>query len=113
MADIKVYDIGYKEIHMVGRYVGVCWNTCWDIDDVKKVFASVEDRKQHTTLIKIRCSPPYIDFPALHQEGNEYREDRDSAVSGGLSLLQAKQLAEELSVAISYLADQVKDAQSC
>lgn len=91
--------ITYRELHVIGEYVAVCWNlvpgptqTC------------VIDGVEYTAKPRVRSGKPYIDFVTLRREsdGKAY-EDDDIPVVGGISLAFARQIATELERAIAYL----------
>lgn len=101
---MKVVNTGGREIHMMGDYVGVCWNTTEAKITIEK------DGKTYHATENVRSGEPYIAFAILFQHGDEWYEDEDSSVAGGLSVEAAEAVRDELTLAIQYLREQeVKD----
>ena len=94
-----IYHLDGKEVHMLGDYVGVVWNTTR-----KKKTIKGEDGLTYEAYAPVRDGIPYIDFLRIRNKNGEVWEDEDSPVDGGLSGQEALQVAQELALAIEYLA---------
>lgn len=100
MTDVKVYfpENRSKEIHMIGSYVGVCWNL--KILNTRQEF---NGRPQTLSLFE-RSGQPYLDFVWLRVDGSgTWWEDDDSPVSGGFGVEHAGSIITELLWAIEYI----------
>ena len=99
--DITSYQFEGREIHMVGDYVGVVWNTKPQKKTVKDDSGTV-----YTAYLQFRYGEPYIDFVSIRhsRDNDEAWEDEDSPVDGGLGLEKSIRLSEELTLAIEYLS---------
>ncbi len=96
-----VYYLPEKEVHMVGDYVGVVWNT----RDVTTKTVDPQGRRV-TTTERVRTGTPYIDFLDIREDDGEPFENDDDPVSGGLTMKQAAKIAQELLLAVEYLKAQ-------
>jgi len=100
--EATIYHLPEKEVHMLGDYVGVAWNT-----KLKKKTLKGEDGLTYTAVVPVRDGEPYIDFLWIRgtdEDGEgEIWEDEDSPVDGGLSAEQALQVSRELALAVEYL----------
>ena len=97
-----IYYLDEKEVHMMGDYVGVVWNT----RDVTTKTIDAQGRHITTTEGVRNGSPPYIDFLRIRDADSDPYEDDDSPVSGGLTLKEAAKIAQELLLAVEYLKAQ-------
>jgi len=99
--DITHYQFNGREVHMVGDYAGVVWNTKPQKKTVKDDSGTV-----YTAYLQFRYGEPYIDFVSirLSHDEDEAWEGEDSPVDGGLGLDEAIQLSKELTLAIEYLS---------
>lgn len=92
-----------KEAHMIGSYVGVCWNIR-KRTEIRTIIG--EDGLTYTATAELweRYGDPYIDFlEVLQGEGGKFYEDEDSPVQGGMTVDFARLIASELNSAIVYL----------
>jgi hypothetical protein len=89
-----------RELHMVGDSVAVCWNLKRSEKKIKG-----EDGLTYKAEVWERTSiEPYIDFVRiLKNRDEEFYEDDDSSVAGGISLKGAERIRDELTKAIDYL----------
>lgn len=103
---VVVYHLAEREVHMVGDYVGVCWNT----KKVRQQKSIIENGVTYHAEVKkvVREGRPYIDFLYLRKDefAGEVYADKDSPVEGGISAKFARQIAAELLVAADYLEQQ-------
>ena len=99
--NVTPYQFPEKEVHMVGDYVGVVWNTVQQKKTMKDASGLV-----YTAYAPLRHGEPYIDFVSIRhsRDNDEVREDEDSPVDGGLGLEKSIRLSEELTLAIEYLS---------
>jgi len=102
--EATVYHLPEKEVHMLGDYVGIVWNT----KRTKKTLRG-EDGLTYTAVVPVRDGQPYIDFLLIRgvddtdPQESEAWEDEDSPVDGGLDAQQALQVSRELALAVEYL----------
>ncbi len=92
-----------KEAHMIGSYVGVCWNIRRR-NEIRTIIGA--DGLTYTATAEIweRYGDPYIDFlEVLQGNSGEYYGDEDSPVQGGMSIDFAQLIVSELNSAIAYL----------
>lgn len=103
---MKIYQT-HREIHMIGDYVAVCWNTKQEKRTIKG-----EDGLTYDAKVNVRChgpyDRPYIDFVTVLETDEGCYEDDDSPVDGGISANAAEQIAQELIEAAAYLREQIK-----
>ena len=99
--NVTSYQLDGKEVHMVGDYVGVVWNTKQQKKTVKDDSGTV-----YTAYVQLRYGEPYIDFISVRHSSDvdEVWEDEDIPVDGGLGLDEAIKVSEELKLAIEYLS---------
>lgn len=90
----------YRELHMVGDSVAVCWNVKRSEKEIKG-----EDGLTYKAEIWTRKDiDPYIDFVCIRERDNkEFYEDEDSSVAGGISVEHAESIKDELTKAIEYI----------
>ncbi|MDO8673080.1 MAG: hypothetical protein Q7O66_16855 [Dehalococcoidia bacterium] len=98
-AEVTIYHLDEKEVHMVGDYVGVVWNTT----ELRKELIG-PDGLTYRAKVKARDGKPYIDFVWIRGEGKDAWEDDDSPVAGGFGGKTALQVSKELALAVEYLA---------
>ena len=98
--NVTIYHLQEKEVHMLGDYVGVVWNTVR-----KKKTLRGEDGLTYEAYAPDRNGNPYIDFLWIREAepDGEIWEDEDSPVDGGLSGEEALQGSQELVLAVEYL----------
>ena len=77
----KIYFVEGKEVHMVGDYVGVCWNL------------DAENNRE---------GDPYINFVWIRENDGKVWEDEDSSIAGGIDFELAMKLVDELQSALDY-----------
>lgn len=87
-------DYSEQRVHLVGEYVGVCWNYDW-----------VNTPEGQTR--KVRETSPYIDAWHVHKinENGVGDVDEDHPLRGGMSVEFAEQIHKELGEAIAYLKE--------
>ena len=103
-----IYDVGHREVHMIGDNVGVCWNL-----RTVTLTDETDPSGQHTTVTrKVRQEPAYIDFVWLRQYGSTWCEEEGSVGAGGMSPHTALLVAGELQHAVQYLTDLQSAPQS-
>jgi hypothetical protein len=97
--EVKKYFTTNSEIeaHMIGSYVGVCWN----IKEVEENRINLEGHRIKV-ITSLRVGKPYISFPWIDDDSYERS---DSTVGGGLSLEQAEQVLKELQWACGYIKE--------
>ena len=93
-----IYHLPEKEVHMLGDYVGVVWNTTR-----KKKTIRGEDGLTYEAYAPVRSGEPYIEFLDIRTDDADVWEDEDSPVDGGLSGEEALQVSQELAFAVEYL----------
>ena len=93
----KVYHLSEKEVHMVGEVVGVVWNT----KTMKKRLIG-DDGLEYKAEVQVREGNPYIDFFNIREDNEEFYEDEDSPVDGGLDASFAEKVAYEILEAVKY-----------
>lgn len=91
-------DEGEQRIHLVGEYVGVCWNFDWVGDPSGKIR-------------KVRENHPYINAWRIYEiDKNGVADvDEDGPLDGGMSLEFAEQIHKELGRAIAYLKEVIHE----
>jgi len=95
---IKI-ELSEKEVHMMGKYVGVCWNTK---TETKRLMD--EDGTTYRAEIQVRDGEPYIQFIWIRGDEKSGFYERDvSPVDGGLEKSEAALVVEELQRALRYL----------
>ena len=94
----KIYFVSEREVHMVGNSVGVCWN----LEEAEKQLKD-ENEVVYKAKINIRSGRPYIDFVDIRKDGDSFYVDEDSSVVGGIDVGFAKEIVEELKLAIEYI----------
>lgn len=96
--DIKKYTIDNREIHMMGDFVAVCWS----LRSEKK--SIIKDGITYSANIKVRKEEPYIDFITIwrYEDGENCISD-DISIEGGLSVVTAKAVADEITKACDYI----------
>ena len=95
----KIVILDEKEVHLMGSYVGVVWNTHPERRQIKG-----EDGLTYRAEVPVRSGDPYIDFISIREYDNDTPvEDEDSPVQGGLSVDAAARVAIELTEAIEYI----------
>jgi hypothetical protein len=101
MSDVTIYHLEEKEVHMLGDYVGVVWNT----KRRKKQMKNEEDGLTYEAVVAVRDGAPYIDFPYIREDEHDHTfyEDEDGLIDGGISAQTATQVAGELVTAVEYL----------
>jgi len=100
---VKKYQT-HREIHMIGDYVAVAWNTREERREIKG-----EDGLTYKATVQVRSGRPYIDFVTVEEtKSGECYENEDSPVDGGISVNAAEQVARELIEAAAYLRAQDK-----
>lgn len=93
----KIYFVNEREVHMFGDSVGVCWNL---IEEEKRIYiAGVIS----PVKVDVRSGAPYIDFVWIRKRDEEFYEDEDSPVAGGIDVEVAKKIVNELNLAIEYI----------
>ena len=99
-SEIQKYILGDKEIHMMGQYVGVCWN-------LSKATKQVQVQGEtFSRQVKHRTGKAYIDFVSIREtRTGEFYQDDDCPVDGGLNLQEAIVIKQELEAAIEYLSN--------
>ena len=101
--DPKIHILDEKEVHLMGSYVGVVWNTLLEKKQIKGV-----DGITYRAEVPVRSGEPYIDFITVREYENDTPvEDEDSPVQGGLNTKAAAQIITELYDAISYIDGKV------
>lgn len=88
------------EAHMMGDYVGVCWN-------IRMVKEPIEHQGRKVVVsVPHRSDKCYIDFKRIREssEGEAYFDD-DSSVAGGISGKAAAAISYELQLALSYIKE--------
>lgn len=97
--DVYIYQFDETELHMVGRYVAVRWNT----REIKRKIKG-DDGTTYTALVTERDHGPYISFVTLRESRKgEYYLDEDSPVDGGISASEAERVVKELTWAVEYI----------
>ena len=96
--EATIYHLGEREIHMLGDYVGVVWNTKLQ----RKTFWG-EDGLEYVAWLPARDGKPYIDFLWIRELDGEVFDDDDSPVDGGIDAEMALQVSKELQLAVEYL----------
>jgi hypothetical protein len=97
---MKIHFIDGREIHQIGDYVSVCWETK---KEILKKFDRVNNCEYHEHR-QIRTGDPYIDFCWIREDNSgEFYVRDDSTADGGLDLTAAKQVTKELQKAVEYL----------
>jgi hypothetical protein len=99
--EVKIYNLTSREVHMMGEYVGVVWH----IKSHKEVSQDFLTGTKTTTEKFYKSGKPYIDFLWIRHDdlNDEWYEDEDSPVDGGLSTQQAETIAQELLRAVEYI----------
>ena len=104
MAEIKIYQLSDKEVHMVGDYVGVCWNIRYrEYEPQHNELPSTPGGLGITIKLPERTYGPYIDFVWVRENNGEHYEDEDSPVDGGIDKHTGVQIIQELEAAIAYI----------
>jgi hypothetical protein len=91
-----------REVHFPdgNNAVAVCWNT-------KTVTKSIKGADGLTYKAEVRertKTEPYIDFVSVREYAkDDFVEDEDSTVAGGISVKYAESLAQELIKAVAYI----------
>lgn len=89
-----------REVHMMGEHVAVCWNT------KEKKFTLVKDGMTYRATENVRSGKPYIAFVWLREWPDGWYEDDDNVGEGGMEPETAKEVRDELTLAIQYLREQ-------
>lgn len=97
MPEAKIYRLTNteKEAHfpdgnqVLRRAVAVCWNI--STEDYEDWYIPAPEY-------------PYISFLTVREDRGDYYQDEDSPVEGGLSPVEALEIAEELKRAVNYLS---------
>jgi len=100
-----IYDVGHREVHMIGDNVGVCWN----LHRVTLPEGSDSTGQAVNVTRKVRQEPGYIDFVWMRQDGDgTWYQDEDTIAGAGLTPIQAVNLAGELHLAAQYLTEHMQ-----
>jgi hypothetical protein len=84
----------------MGDYVVIAWNTKHE----ETTTICGECGTRHTSYDNwTKYGEPYIDFAWIDEFAGEYYEDEHSPVNGGIEIDEARQIVEELTMAIEYL----------
>ena len=100
-----IYDVGHREVHMIGDNVAVCWN----LRSVPVTAQPADASPPVTGSHKVRQEPGYIDFVWMRQDGDgTWYQDEDTIAGAGLTPIQAVNLAGELHLAAQYLTERMQ-----
>jgi len=96
--EATIYHLPEKEVHILGKYVGIVWNTVNKKKTLKDASGFI-----YVAYVPLRNGNPYIDFLWIREIDGEMFEDENSPVDGGLNAEQALQVSRELALAVEYL----------
>lgn len=91
-----------QEVHFPGANTSAA--VCWNIKKTTKTLKGEDDLTYKAEVWeRVKGSGPYLCFINVREYGNgKFFRSEDSPVEGGMSIIQAKNIAKELAVALEY-----------